>query len=153
MSLGTDAMKSWWGPHQNTRHNREVAWTPCERESALQAAINEQRNTEGTSVEKFTWPDTYHEPLPTRGGKGCAINWQNRRIKQRSIRLHCASKLQIWWPKQWSFQWSDPQRSAAQTISIIATRAYMQAHGKVSPCDYPTDHRDNWTQGPEINLT
>ena len=31
-----------------------------------------------TTVDKFTWPNTYHEPLPMRGGKGWALNWQNR---------------------------------------------------------------------------
>ena len=49
-------------------------WRPCEREPALQAAINKHGETEGTSVEKLTWPDTYHEPLP-RGGKSWALIW------------------------------------------------------------------------------
>jgi len=42
----------------------------CEQDPALQAATNQHRHTEGSSVEKLTRPDTYHEPLPMRGGKG-----------------------------------------------------------------------------------
>ena len=147
MSLGTGAIQGWWGPRANTRHSREVPWQPCEREPALQAATNRHRHTEGTSVEKLTWPDTYHEPLPMRGGKGWAHNWQHRRPKQRSTKLNWASKLPIWWPKQWSVQGSDPQRSAQRTTTILATRTQMQAHGEASPCGHPTDPGDR-----EINL-
>ena len=108
--------------------------------------------TEGTSVEKLTWPDTYHEPLPLRGGKGCVLNWQNGRPKQRSTELNLASKLPIWCPKQWSVQGSDPLRSVQQTTAILATRAQMQAHGKASPCGHPTDPGDRWAHWLEINL-
>ena len=54
MSLGTGATKSWWGPRENTRHNTEVPWQPCEREPALQATNNQKRHTKGTSVKKLT---------------------------------------------------------------------------------------------------
>ena len=69
MSLANGAIKGWW------EHSREVPWQPCEREPALQAAINQHGETEGMSVEKLTWPDTYHEPLPS-GGKSWALIWQ-----------------------------------------------------------------------------
>ena len=39
---------------------------------------------------------------------GWGQDWQNGRPKQRSTKLNWASKLQIWWPKQWSVQGSDP---------------------------------------------
>ena len=78
MSLGTGAIKGWWGSGKNTRHSREVPWQPCEWELALQAATNEHCHTEGTSVEKLTWPNNNSETLPMRGGKGSALNWQNR---------------------------------------------------------------------------
>ena len=74
MSLGKSAIQGWWGHHAYTRHSREVPWQPCEPEPALQAATNHHRHTEGTSVEKLTWPDTFHEPLPMRGGKGWVQN-------------------------------------------------------------------------------
>ena len=61
MSLGTGAIQGRWGSRTNTRHSREVPWQLCEREPALQAATNQHRHTEGTSVEKLTWPDTYEE--------------------------------------------------------------------------------------------
>ena len=123
MSLETSAIQGWWGPCANTRHSREVPWQPCEREAALQTATNRHHHTEGTSVEKLTWPNTYHEPLPMRGGKGWAQNWQNRRPKPWSTKLNWASKVPIWWPKQWSVQCSDPWRSVQQTTAILATRA------------------------------
>ena len=76
-SLPIDELGNWChprlvGPCANTRHSREVPWQPCEQEPALQDATNRHRHTEGSSVEKLTRPDTYHEPLPTRGGKGWA---------------------------------------------------------------------------------
>ena len=146
MSLETGAIQGWWEPCTNTKHSREVPWQPCEQEPVLQAATNKHRHAEGTSVEKLSWPSTYHEPLPKRGGKGWAQNWQNRRAKQWSTKLNWASKLPIWWPKQWSVQGSDPQRSVQQT------RAHMQAHGKASPCGHSTDPGDRWTHWLEINL-
>ena len=65
----------WKGPHQNTRHNKEVARTPCEQEPALQAATNEQRHTKGTSVEKFTWPDIIPIMNHFLRGVGKAVRW------------------------------------------------------------------------------
>ena len=145
MSLGTGAIQGWWRPCPNTRHSREVPWQPCEQEPALKAATNQHHPTEGTSVEKLAWPDTYHEPLPMRGGKGWVQNWQNRRPKQWSTKLN-------WWPKQWSVQGSDLQRSVQQATAILATIAQMQAHGEASPCGHPTDPGDRWTHWLEINL-
>ena len=58
MSLGTGAIKRWWGPRENTRHSMQVPWQPCEREPALQTANNQNRHTEGTSVKKLTLPNT-----------------------------------------------------------------------------------------------
>lgn len=51
---------------------------PCELEPVMQATTNRNHHTEGTEVEKLAQPNTYHEPIPTRGGKGWALNWQNR---------------------------------------------------------------------------
>ena len=69
MSLGISAIQGWWGPCANTRHSREVPWQPCEQEPALQAATNQHRHTEGTSVETYLtrylpWTISYE------GGKG-----------------------------------------------------------------------------------
>ena len=151
MSLGTGANRGWWGPCTNTRHSREVLWQPCEREPALQEATNQHRHTEATSVEKLTWHNTYHEPLPMRGGKGWVLNWQKKVKKAVIHKLNGASKLQIW-PKQWSVQGSDPQRSAQKTTKIVATGSHMQAHGEESSCGHPTDHRDHRTHWLKINL-
>ena len=94
-------------------------------------------------------------PLPTMNhflpGKDWALNWQNRPPKEWPRKLNWASKLQMWWSKQWSVQGSDPQRKAEQTTAIMATIAHMQAHGKASPWGHPTDHRDRWTHWPEVN--
>ena len=76
------SLEGWWVPCKNTRHTREVPWQPCEWEPALQAATNQHCHSEGTSVEKLTCPDTSHEPLPMRGGKGWVLHWQNRQPKQ-----------------------------------------------------------------------
>ena len=161
--LKVKLIPNWWAwqlvpskvggsPVQSNRHNGEVPWQPCEREPALQAAINKRGETEGTSVEKLTWPDTYHEPLP-RSGKSWALIWQKRGPKQWSTKLNWASKLQIWWPKQWSVQGSDPKWSAEQTTANMVTRAHMQAHGKASPCRHSIDYRDCWKHWLEINFT
>ena len=154
MSLETGAIKGWWELCINTRHRRKVPWQPCAWEPALQVASNLHCHTEGTLVEKLTLPNIYHEPIPMRGGKGWAMNWQNRWPKQWSIKLNWASKLQIWWPKLWYIQGSDPKRSAEKTTAIIimATRAHMQAHGKASPSYHPTDHRDCCALCVEIKL-
>ena len=66
-------------------------------------------------------PIPYYEPLPMRGGKGWALNWQNRQPKKWSTKLNWASKLEIWWPKQWFVQGSDPQRTAQQTTASMVT--------------------------------
>ena len=152
MSLGTGAIKGWWGPCANTRLSREVPWQPCERAPALQAATNQHWHTEGPSVEKLTWPDTNREPLLMRGGKGWALNWKNRRAKQWSTELNWASKLQIRWPKQWSIQTSNTQSSTQETTAIMAATADVQARGKASPCNHPTDHRDRCTHWLKISL-
>ena len=34
MSVGTGAIKGWWGLCKNTKHSREVPSQPCEREQA-----------------------------------------------------------------------------------------------------------------------
>ena len=73
MSLGTGAIKGWWRPSENTRHSRDVPRQPSEWETALQAATNQQSHSKGRLLEKLTWPDAYHEPLPMRGGKGLAL--------------------------------------------------------------------------------
>ena len=73
MSLGTGAIKSWWGPRENTRHSMQVPWHPCEREPALQAANNQNQHTEGTSLKKLTWPNTYVNQLLR--GVGRAGRW------------------------------------------------------------------------------
>ena len=106
---------------------------------------NQHRHTEETSVEKLTRHNTYHEPLPMRGGKGWVLNWQKKVRKAVIHKLNRASKLQIQWPKQWSIQGSDPQRSAQKTTKIVAPGAHMQAHGDTSSCGHPTDHRDHRT--------
>ena len=69
MSLGTGAIKSWWGPRENTRHSMQVPWHPCEREPALQAANNQNQHTEGTSLKKLTWPNTYVNQLLREVGR------------------------------------------------------------------------------------
>ena len=111
MSLGTGVIKGWWGPCENTRLSMEVPLQPCEWEPALLAATNQYRHTEGTTVEKRTWPDTYREPLPMRCGKGWSLNWQNRRPKQWSTKLsnfpskvvvhkdQGSRQLQVWQPE------------------------------------------------------
>ena len=73
MGLGTNAIEGWWGPCKNARHRKKVPWQPCEWEPALQVATNLHFHTEGTSVEKLTWPNAYHEPIPMRGGKGWTL--------------------------------------------------------------------------------
>ena len=144
MSLETGATKSWWKPRENTRHSMEVPWQPCEREPALQAANNQNRQTEGTSVKKLTWHNTYVNQF--LGGVGGAGRWTDKIGDQRghlqslTEQTNCGSC----WPKQWFVQGSDPQRSVGQTIAIMVTsyRAHMQAHGKANPCGHPTDHTD-----------
>ena len=58
MGLGTDPIKHWWEPYENTRHSREIPWQPCEWELDLQAATNWHFHTEGTSVEICTKHNT-----------------------------------------------------------------------------------------------
>ena len=93
----TDELRNWChqrsadSPSKNTSHSREVPW----QEPALQAATNQHHQTEGTSLEKLTWPNIYHDPLPMRGRKGWALNWQSRQPKQWSTKLNWASKLHI----------------------------------------------------------
>jgi len=111
-----------------------------------------QPPTSGVTVKKPTWPNTYHEPLPIRGGKGWALNLQNRLAKQRLTKPNWTSKLEIWWPKQWSIQGSDLQWSVQETTEILLTRAHMQAHGETSSWGHLTDHRDHWTHWFKINL-
>ena len=144
MSLGTGAIKSWWGPREKTRHSVEVPWQPCEREPALQAANNQNRHTEGTSAKKLTWPNNYMNQFLR--GAGRAGRWtdkigdQTGYLQSWTEQTNCRSC----WPKQWFVQGSDLQRSVGQTIAIMATgyRAHMQAHGKENPCGHPTDHTD-----------
>ena len=88
--------------------------------------------------------------------EGWVLSSQIKLLKHLSSKLNWASKLQMWWPKQWSVQGSDPQRSAEQATVNMVTRAHMQAHGKAnqnknkqkaSPCGHPTDHRARWSIG------
>ena len=58
MGLGTDPIKHWWEPYENTRQSREIPWQPCEWELDLQAATNWHCRTEGTSVEICTKHNT-----------------------------------------------------------------------------------------------
>ena len=139
MSLGTDDIKGWWGPRKNTRKSREVLWEPCEREPTLQAATNQHRHTEGTSVERLTSSNTYCDLIPIRGGKVWVLNWQNRQPKQWSTKINTASKQQIWQPKQWSIQSSVSQISAEKPTANMVIKAHTQARGKASPCDHPSD--------------
>jgi len=132
MSLGTGASKGWWGPRANTRHSKEVSWQPCRREAALQAATNQHRHW--ASVEKLTCPDPYHEPLPIRRGR--AERWIGKigQPKQWSTKLNWASKLPIWWPKQWSVQGGELWR-LEHTCKHVARKALV-----ANP-----HHRDRWT--------
>ena len=126
MRLGTSAIKGWCEPCENIRNRKEVPWQPCEWEllAVLQTATNQHCHTEGTSVEKLAWADTYHKPLPVKGGKGQALNQKNRQPKQWSTKLNWASQMQIYWPKQWSIQGSNPQRSAEQKTVIKGIRVH-----------------------------
>ena len=72
MSLGTGAIRGWWGPHENTRHSREIPWQPCKQEPALRVATNQHLHTEGTSVEKPAWATSY-EGWGGVGRAGCWI--------------------------------------------------------------------------------
>jgi len=113
--LSVDELGNWClqrlvGICKNTKHSREVPWQPCEWEPTLKAVTNRHHHTKGTSVEKLTRPNSYHDPIPMRDGKGWALNWQNR-----------------------------PQSSDLQRSMEHATRAHTQAHGKASPCGHPAD--------------
>ena len=152
MCLGTGAIQGWWEPHPNTRHSREVS-NPVSGKQPCKWPP-----TSTVTLKELQWRNL-PDPIPTMnnflwgvGRAGCRIIWQNRRPKQRSTKLNWASKLPIWWPKQWSVQGTDPQRSAQQTTAILAARAQMQAHCEASPCGHPTDPGDRWTHWLEINL-
>lgn len=88
MSLGTGAIKDWWGPCWNTRHSREVPCQPYKREPALHATTNEHYHTQETLL---TW---YREPIPMRCGKAWVLHWHNRGPKW-STKLNWAGKQQI----------------------------------------------------------
>ena len=80
------------GPVKIFRTAGKGPWQLCEREPVMQATTNRNHHTEATAVEKLAQPNTYHEPIPTAGGKGWALNWQNRWPKQRSTKINRASK-------------------------------------------------------------
>lgn len=61
MSLGTDAMKGWWGPLEYTTHSGEVPWLPCKREPGLKAATNQHHHTEGTYLTPYQPQTTSYE--------------------------------------------------------------------------------------------
>ena len=82
-------------PCKNTRHTREVPWQPCEWEPALQAATNQHCQSEGASVEKLTWPDTNHEPLSVRGGKGCIGKTGNQNSDSQSSAEQANCKINM----------------------------------------------------------
>ena len=97
--------------------------TLYKREPALQPTASHHCHTEETSEKKFSWPDTLHRFLWGVGRSGSRIGKIGNQTRW-STKLNWASKLQIWWPMQWSVQGSDPQRSAEQTTTNIATRAH-----------------------------
>ena len=70
MSLGTGAIKGGSGPVK----------IQSMQEPALEATTNQQRHTEKPSVEIPI--NTYCGPIPIRGGKGGALNWQNKQPQQ-----------------------------------------------------------------------
>ena len=148
MSLGTGAIQDWWGTagrfHCNpVSGNQRWKGPPASTVTLIK----------GTSVEKLTWPETYHEPLPMGSGKGGALNWQSRREKQWSRKLNWASKLQIMVTKAViGVQGSDPKDQRSRQLQLMATRAHVQAHGEASPCGHATDHRDRRAHSTEINL-
>ena len=126
MSLGTGAMKGWCETRKIPGPAGRFHGNPVSRNQP-----SKKPPTGTVTTRELQWRNLpYHEQLPRRGGKGWALNWQNRGAKQWYTKLNWASKLQIWWPKQWSVQGSDSQRSAGQTIANIATGTHMQAHGK-----------------------
>ena len=131
--FGTGAVKSWCGPHENTRHSMDVPCQPCVGKPAQSRNFREE-----TYLTQYL-----REPIPTRGRKGLTLNWQNRRPNRSSTKLDWANKLQTWCPRKWS---------VGQTTANMATWAHMQAHGKASPCSHSTDHRNRWTHWLQNNF-
>ena len=108
-------------------------WVGTSPASGHQPAPSHRRNFNGETYLTGYLPWT----TPYEGWEGLGTELAKSGPKQWSTKLNWASKLPIWWPKQWSVQGSDPQRSAPQTTAFMVTRAQMQAHGKASPCTTP----------------
>ena len=137
MSLGTGAIKGRWGPHENTGHSSE------------QAATNQHHHTEGTSVQNLTWPETYHEPLPIRGGKSWHwIGDQSSDPQSSTEQANCKYGDQSSDPSEVVI-YKDQQRRQLQLWCLELTWKHTtrQAHD-----GHPTDQRDHWTRWLEIKF-
>ena len=94
--------------------NQPCKWSPT---GAITLKETRRRNLPDLipTMNQFLW------------GLGRAGHWMGKIGNQSSTsNLQCSTwalKLQIWWPKQWSVQGRDLQRSAEQATAIMVTHA------------------------------